>query len=134
MVYGNLDQYQRNQQYQYTANSNLVLHTDRSSLPRRDQEPTGEPETLWGKIKPKAFGDKAVRTIDEEKAKRDKKRKEQEEKLRASGAERQVKKSKRDRYSCLYRTPYIHRFLTCPLQSCWIWHFDYSVCDRRLGH
>ncbi|KAI9311054.1 Sec63 Brl domain-containing protein [Dichotomocladium elegans] len=48
-------------QYQYAANSSLVLQADRSGLPRRDQEPTGEPETLWGKIDPKAFGSRAVR-------------------------------------------------------------------------
>ncbi|OZJ03702.1 hypothetical protein BZG36_03306 [Bifiguratus adelaidae] len=48
-------------QYGYTANSNLVLQADRSSLPRRDQEPTGEAETLWGRIDPKEFGSRAVR-------------------------------------------------------------------------
>lgn len=49
-------------QYQYAANSSLVLQADRSGLPRRDQEPTGEPESLWGKIDPKDFGSRAVRT------------------------------------------------------------------------
>lgn len=48
-------------QYQYAANSSLVLQADRSGLPRRDQEPTGEPESLWGKIDPKDFGSRAVR-------------------------------------------------------------------------
>ncbi|ORX48547.1 Sec63-domain-containing protein [Hesseltinella vesiculosa] len=48
-------------QYQYAANASLVLQADRSSLPRRDQEPTGEPETLWGKIDPKEFGARAQR-------------------------------------------------------------------------
>ncbi|KAJ3102694.1 DEIH-box ATPase [Phlyctochytrium bullatum] len=83
--------------YQYTANSNLVLHVNRSTLPRRDQEPTGEPETLYGRIDPKSFGDKAMRTIEEKKEKEAKKRKEREEKLKAKGAERQAfKKSKKE--------------------------------------
>ncbi|CAG8791368.1 8837_t:CDS:2, partial [Racocetra fulgida] len=48
-------------QYQYTANSNLVLQANRSELPRRDHEPSGEPESLWGKINPKDFGTRAQR-------------------------------------------------------------------------
>ncbi|KAI8064474.1 Sec63 Brl domain-containing protein [Gongronella butleri] len=48
-------------QYQYAANASLVLQADRSKLPRRDKEPTGEPETLWGKIDPKEFGTRAER-------------------------------------------------------------------------
>ena len=54
-------------------------------------EASGEPETLWGKINPKEFGDKAMRTIDDEKAKRAQKRKEQEEKMR-KGADRSSKR------------------------------------------
>ncbi|KAJ3286172.1 DEIH-box ATPase [Borealophlyctis nickersoniae] len=87
----------RGQQYQYTANSNLVLQADRSALPRRDQEPSGEPESLWGRIDGKKFGDRAMRTIDEEKQKREKKRKEREEKMRRTGAERQKKRSDKDK-------------------------------------
>ncbi|CAA3010414.1 D -box ATP-dependent RNA helicase D 12-like [Olea europaea subsp. europaea] len=34
--------------YEYQANSSLVLTTD--SRPRDTHEPTGEPESLWGKI------------------------------------------------------------------------------------
>ncbi|KAI9356548.1 Sec63 Brl domain-containing protein [Zopfochytrium polystomum] len=85
----------RTQQYQYTANSNLVLQVERSSLPRRDQEPSGEPETLYGRLNPKSFGDRAQRTGREQKEKADKKRREKEEKLRASGAERQERKRAR---------------------------------------
>ncbi|CAG8675083.1 6955_t:CDS:2 [Cetraspora pellucida] len=51
----------RGNQYQYTANSNLVLQANRSELPRRDHEPSGEPESLWGKINPKDFGTRAQR-------------------------------------------------------------------------
>ena len=38
----------RGNQYQYIANSNLILQANRSELPRRDHEP--------GKINPKDFG------------------------------------------------------------------------------
>ncbi|KAJ3210004.1 DEIH-box ATPase [Dinochytrium kinnereticum] len=97
------DQVQRNQQYQYTANSNLVLHADRSNLPRRDQEPTGEPESLFGRIDTKSFGDKAMRTIQETKEQAEKKRKLREEKLRAKGAERQAtKKMKKESSMAAY--------------------------------
>lgn len=87
-------------QYSYSANSNLVLQADRKALPRRDKEPTGEPETLWGRINPKEFGTKAERTIDEEKKKRDAKRKERDEKLKSRNAGNEIletkKKSKKE--------------------------------------
>ncbi|GAM21299.1 hypothetical protein SAMD00019534_044740 [Acytostelium subglobosum LB1] len=38
----------RNKQYEYKANSNLVIHSERN--PRDLKEPKGEPETLWGKL------------------------------------------------------------------------------------
>ncbi|CAG8581624.1 7898_t:CDS:2 [Paraglomus occultum] len=67
------EQIARGNQYQYTANSNLVLQANRSELPRRDHEPSGEPESLWGKINPKDFGNKAQRTsIKDLKAKKEK--------------------------------------------------------------
>lgn len=47
--------------FQYSAMSSLVLMADKSQLPRRDQEPTGEPETLVGRIDPKAMGSRAGR-------------------------------------------------------------------------
>jgi pre-mRNA-splicing helicase BRR2 len=72
----------------YAANSNLVLRADRRGAPR---EPTGEPETLWGRINPKDFGSNAKRSIDEDKAKRDAKRKGREEKTR-KGADRGSKR------------------------------------------
>ncbi|CAB5191372.1 unnamed protein product [Rhizophagus irregularis] len=56
------EQIARGNQYQYTANSNLVLQANRSELPRRDHEPSGEPESLWGKINPKDFGSRAQRS------------------------------------------------------------------------
>ncbi|KAJ3023444.1 DEIH-box ATPase [Thoreauomyces humboldtii] len=86
---------QRANQYQYTANSNLVLQADRSALPRRDQEPSGEPETLAGRIDLRKMGDRVQRSIQEQKDRVEKKRKEKSERMKKSGAERASKKSKK---------------------------------------
>ena len=43
-------------QYEYRANSNLVLTVENRT---RTNEPTGEPETLAGRINPGTFGDRA---------------------------------------------------------------------------
>lgn len=41
------------------GNSNLVLQADRSLISNRySNEPTGEAESLWGKITSKGFGDR----------------------------------------------------------------------------
>lgn len=56
---GGAEAHARFKQYEYRANSSLVLTTD--SRPRDTHEPSGEPETLWGKIDPKSFGDRAYR-------------------------------------------------------------------------
>ncbi|XP_011044153.1 PREDICTED: U5 small nuclear ribonucleoprotein 200 kDa helicase-like [Populus euphratica] len=49
----------RFKQYEYRANSSLVRTTDTR---RRDaHELTGEPESLWGRIDPRSFGDRAHR-------------------------------------------------------------------------
>ncbi|CAN0921129.1 DExH-box ATP-dependent RNA helicase DExH12 [Linum grandiflorum] len=56
---GGAEAHARFKQYEYRANSSLVLTTD--SRPRDTHEPTGEPESLWGKINPKSFGDRALR-------------------------------------------------------------------------
>ncbi|PLW38147.1 hypothetical protein PCASD_09492 [Puccinia coronata f. sp. avenae] len=42
--------------YQYAAMSSMVLTADRSKIPRRDNEPTSEPETLVGRIDSKSMG------------------------------------------------------------------------------
>ncbi|KAF0895374.1 hypothetical protein E2562_012405 [Oryza meyeriana var. granulata] len=55
---GGAEAHARFKQYEYRANSSLVLTTD--SRPRDTHEPTGEPETLWGRIDPRSFGDRAV--------------------------------------------------------------------------
>ncbi|CAH7668860.1 Sec63 Brl domain-domain-containing protein [Phakopsora pachyrhizi] len=47
--------------YQYAAMSSLVLTADRSKIPRRDNEPTGEPETLVGRIDPRSMGSRAFK-------------------------------------------------------------------------
>ena len=77
---GGAEAHARFKQYEYRANSSLVLTTD--SRPRDTHEPTGEPETLWGRIDPRSFGDRAVQN----------KPPELEEKLSKS----RTKKSKRD--------------------------------------
>ncbi|XP_030527383.2 DExH-box ATP-dependent RNA helicase DExH12-like [Rhodamnia argentea] len=74
---GGAEAHARFKQYEYRANSSLVLTTD--TRPRDTHEPTGEPESLWGKIDPRSFGDRAYRgrppELDEklQKAKRKKK-------------------------------------------------------------
>ena len=65
----------RSLQYEYKANSNLVLQADRSLIDRRPRdEPTGEVLTLQGKLGTIQMGDKAQRTkppqMEERKAKR----------------------------------------------------------------
>ncbi|KAH7862903.1 hypothetical protein Vadar_010909 [Vaccinium darrowii] len=54
---GGAEAHARFKQYEYRANSNLVLTTE-DSRPRDTREPTGEPESLYGKIDPKTFGDR----------------------------------------------------------------------------
>ncbi|GLU00132.1 hypothetical protein SLE2022_175240 [Rubroshorea leprosula] len=76
---GGAEAHARFKQYEYRANSSLVLTTD--SRPRDTHEPTGEPETLWGKIDPKSFGDRAYRGRPAElddKLKKSKKKKERD--------------------------------------------------------
>ncbi|MCI08838.1 U5 small nuclear ribonucleoprotein 200 kDa helicase-like, partial [Trifolium medium] len=55
---GGAEAHARFKQYEYRANSSLVLTTD--SRPRDTHEPTGEPESLWGRIDPKNFGDRVA--------------------------------------------------------------------------
>jgi pre-mRNA-splicing helicase BRR2 len=56
---GGAEAHARFKQYEYRANSSLVHTTDTR---RRDtHEPTGEPESLWGRIDPRSFGDRAHR-------------------------------------------------------------------------
>lgn len=84
------EEVQRSIQYRYTANTNLVLQADRSLLDsgrRRNDEPTGQAESLWGKLNPKQFGDRAMRTIEEEKSKRSKAKQEKEERKRRRAGE-----------------------------------------------
>ncbi|XP_024008125.1 LOW QUALITY PROTEIN: DExH-box ATP-dependent RNA helicase DExH12 [Eutrema salsugineum] len=56
---GGAEAHARFKQYEYRANSSLVLTTD--NRPRDTHEPTGEPETLWGKIDPNSFGDRVAK-------------------------------------------------------------------------
>ncbi|KAK8489510.1 hypothetical protein V6N13_016696 [Hibiscus sabdariffa] len=56
---GGAEAHARFKQYEYRANSSLVLTTD--SRPRDTHEPTGEPESLWGKSDPRSFGDRVYK-------------------------------------------------------------------------
>ncbi|KAL2915246.1 Pre-mRNA-splicing helicase BRR2 [Polyrhizophydium stewartii] len=73
----------QHQQYQYSANSNLVLQAERTG--RRDLEPSGEPETLWGRIDISKFGDRAVSTVADAKSRFEKKRQAEAERAKAGG-------------------------------------------------
>lgn len=76
---GGAEAHARFKQYEYRANSSLVLTTD--SRPRDTHEPTGEPESLWGKIDPKSFGDRVYKGKPpelEEKLSKSKKKKERD--------------------------------------------------------
>ncbi|KAJ0262082.1 Brr2 [Hirschfeldia incana] len=57
---GGAEAHARSKQYEYRANSSLVL-TSENRPPRDTHEPTGEPETLWGKMDPKSFGDRVAK-------------------------------------------------------------------------
>ena len=54
------EEFARNRQYEYRANSNLVLEADRENR-RRTDEPTGEVESLFGKMGGQKMGDKLGR-------------------------------------------------------------------------
>ncbi|XP_068647248.1 DExH-box ATP-dependent RNA helicase DExH12-like [Aristolochia californica] len=76
---GGAEAHARFKQYEYRANSSLVLTTD--SRPRDTHEPTGEPESLWGKIDPRHFGDRVYKGKPQEldeKLKKSKKKKERD--------------------------------------------------------
>ncbi|CAA7057085.1 unnamed protein product [Microthlaspi erraticum] len=56
---GGAEEQVRLKQYGYKANSNLVLSSDERH--RQTHEPSGEAETLRGKIDPKSFGDRVFK-------------------------------------------------------------------------
>lgn len=96
---GGAEAHARFKQYEYRANSSLVLTTD--TRPRDTHEPTGEPESLWGKIDPKRFGDRVYHGKApelEEKLKKSKRNREDKEKEK-NVAEAPKKASKRQRIS-----------------------------------
>ena len=45
--------------YSYVGMSNLVLQADRSLIPKREKDFSGEVSSLWGKFNPKEFGSQA---------------------------------------------------------------------------
>ncbi|KAL7610342.1 hypothetical protein Lser_V15G09871 [Lactuca serriola] len=96
---GGAEAHARFKQYEYRANSSLVLTTD-SRSPQDTHEPTGEPESLYGKIDPKSFGDRAYRGRPaelDEKITKSKKKKEREPSSLASAEAGNNRQSKRRR-------------------------------------
>lgn len=78
-------------QYEYKANSNLVLQADRSLIEKRARdEPTGEVTSLVGKIVGTRMGDKAMRSkppqMEERKVKRTKRDEAQRDMMKMKGA------------------------------------------------
>ncbi|CAH9099603.1 unnamed protein product [Cuscuta epithymum] len=73
---GGAEAHARHKQYEYRSNSSLVLTTD--NRPRDTHEPTGEPETLWGRIDPKEFGTRAYKGKPAELEEKDRKAKKKE--------------------------------------------------------
>ncbi|KAK4751540.1 hypothetical protein SAY87_005022 [Trapa incisa] len=95
---GGAEAHARFKQYEYRANSSLVLTTD--TRPRDTHEPTGEPESLWGKIDPKSFGDRAYRgrppELDEKLKKAKRKKKERDTLAEPQTAPRQKRRRLRE--------------------------------------
>ena len=58
---GGAEAHARWRQYEYGATASLVLTSEKSGGKGR-AEPSGEPETLWGRIDAKRFGDKVERS------------------------------------------------------------------------
>lgn len=78
-------------QYEYKANSNLVLQADRSLIEKRARdEPTGEVTSLVGKIAGTRMGEKAMRSkppqMEERKVKRTKRDEAQRDMMKMKGA------------------------------------------------
>ncbi|KAL0699137.1 hypothetical protein Bca4012_055259 [Brassica carinata] len=69
---GGAEEHARSKQYEYRANSSLVITSE--NRPRDTHEPTGEPESLWGKMDPKSFGDRVAKGRPEGKLKKKKER------------------------------------------------------------
>src|SRR4051794_8131492 len=65
----------RLKQYDYKATSNLVLHSAERDR-RISEEPSGEAESLYGKLGKSRMGDRAIQTKDKDLEERKKKMKE----------------------------------------------------------
>ncbi|KAL1206931.1 DExH-box ATP-dependent RNA helicase DExH13 [Cardamine amara subsp. amara] len=88
---GGAEEQARLKQYGYKANSSLVLNSDERRRDTHD-EPSGEPESLRGKIDPKSFGDRVVRgrphELDERLNKSKKKKERDDDRLSARESKR----------------------------------------------
>jgi pre-mRNA-splicing helicase BRR2 len=87
------EEFQRNKQYQYSANSNLVLEAERDSR-RRTDEGTGEVESLHGKLNTVRMGDR----INHEKRPEldDRIEKAKQKRIRSEADDEAIKKKKKD--------------------------------------
>lgn len=90
------DQAQRDQQYQYSATASLVLQSqsgrrgrdyDDGGAKRGGNEPTGESESLYGRINAKQMGDRAL-----VREKKDDKKRQKKDEDGASSKQRKPKK------------------------------------------
>ncbi|CAM9911870.1 unnamed protein product, partial [Phaeothamnion confervicola] len=86
----------RNRQFEYKANSNLVLEVDRESRRRGAAEPTGEVESLWGKTRTMQMGDRVAKVRRPELEEKLKKSKEKRER-RDAGEDAARQRSKRQK-------------------------------------
>mmetsp|Transcript_11324 Transcript_11324/g.39302 ORF Transcript_11324/g.39302 Transcript_11324/m.39302 type:complete len:1241 (-) Transcript_11324:3157-6879(-) len=91
------EEFARNRQYEYRANSNLVLEADRDSRRRRSDEPTGEVESLHGKFGTTKMGDKVGRVKPPDLTEKLVKAKDQREKRERDGSRQEEKRKKRAR-------------------------------------
>ncbi|KAI5476145.1 pre-mRNA-splicing helicase BRR2 [Pseudohyphozyma bogoriensis] len=81
--------------FQYNAMASLVTTADRSSVTRRDNEPTGEAESLVGRINPKDMGSRAFKEdidLEAKKKKAEKERERRERKDEGAGRKKAVAK------------------------------------------
>eukprot|EP00210_Caulerpa_lentillifera_P005576 g5333.t1 len=91
---GGAEAHARSKQYEYKANSSLVVTSDNRT--RDSHEPSGEPESLWGRMTGK-MGDKVQFSkpegLEERKRKLKKKREENETEVDIDGSSRRSKKA-----------------------------------------
>ncbi|KNA14581.1 hypothetical protein SOVF_105940 [Spinacia oleracea] len=132
---GGAEAHARSKQYDYRANSSLVLTTD--SQPRDTHEPSGEPESLYGKIDPKSFGDRVAKgrphELDEKMKKSLQKKKKKEREVNTEpGAARQSKRRRIEEESILNVTEEgVYQPKTKETRA--VYEAMLSIIQRQLG-